>query len=375
VPPLGGGMEIFMEELKFYDLELETKPDFVECMKRIYAWYDGEILDRVPVRFSAHNEEYDSSDADGKWNSLKERWFDTEYQMGHFISNLYAHPWLGETFPMYFPNLGPNFFAAVLANCELEFGEVTSWCEPQIFEEGDIDKIYFHPESEYYQKMIEMMNYALACCEHKFMVGYTDMHPSLDCVAALRGTQTLCMDMYDDPELVEKMVQKCFEPFLPMMDHFHEMLKERKQLSVSWMNIPSYGTMHIPSCDLGAMISKEFFNEISLPYVKREVEHFTHNIFHLDGKGVGNHVDEIIRIEGIQAIQWVQGVGLDKKIMQWVPFIKKIQGAGKSVVVDLAPEELEGFLNVMDPQGIYLCVSEKDVGQQEKIIDRLLRWK
>ena len=49
------GKEVKMDTV-FRDLELESKPDFVACMKRIYAWYDGEILDRVPVRFSAHNE-------------------------------------------------------------------------------------------------------------------------------------------------------------------------------------------------------------------------------------------------------------------------------------------------------------------------------
>jgi hypothetical protein len=364
-----------MEQTNFYDLELETKPDFVACMKRIYAWYDGEILDRAPVRFSAHNEEYDATDSEGNWGSLKERWFDTEYNVNHFMQNATKRKWLGETFPMYFPNLGPNFFAAVLMNCDLEFGEVTSWCEPHVFEEADLDKIYFHPESEYYQKMIEMMEYALERCDNRFMVGYTDMHPSLDGAAALRGTQDLCMDLYDDIDFIKALTEKCFEPFFPMMDTFHEMLKTKKQLSVTWMNIPSYESMHIPSCDLGALISKEFFNEISLPYIKKEVKHFRHNIFHLDGPAVANHVDELLKIDEIQAIQWVQGVGLDKPIMQWVPFIKKMQDAGKSVIVDLTTQELEGFLSVMDPKGIYLSMPEKDEAVQKQIVERLLKWK
>jgi len=29
----------------------ETKPDFDECMARIYPWYDQRLLDRPPVRF------------------------------------------------------------------------------------------------------------------------------------------------------------------------------------------------------------------------------------------------------------------------------------------------------------------------------------
>ena len=37
---------------------LVQKPDFDRCMERINAWYECEIVDRVPVRFSAHNVEY-----------------------------------------------------------------------------------------------------------------------------------------------------------------------------------------------------------------------------------------------------------------------------------------------------------------------------
>ena len=30
-------------------------PDFEMAMKRVYAWYEKEIIDRAPVRFVAHN--------------------------------------------------------------------------------------------------------------------------------------------------------------------------------------------------------------------------------------------------------------------------------------------------------------------------------
>lgn len=361
-------------ETVFRDLELESKPDFVESMKRIYAWYDGEVLDRAPVRFSAHNELYGVIDQNRNWKTLKDRWFDTEYQVESYIKRVEHSQFLGETFPIFFPNIGPNFFGAALGG-ELEFGEVTSWMEACIEGEEDLDKIKFNPESEYYKKILELMDYALERCEHKFMVSYTDMHPGLDCACAFRGTGDICMDMYDEPEFVDKLVQKCSEPFLPMMDEFHKRLESKSQLYSTWMEIPFYDTMHIPSCDLGAMISKEFFSRFALPYIKEEVKHFKYNIFHLDGKGVANHVDELMQIPEIGAIQWVQGVGNDRPIMQWIDFIKKMQAAGKSLVIDLQVDELEPFLDCMSPKGIYLCVPEKDPENQKKIMERLLKWK
>ena len=114
---------------RFRDLELQTKPDFVQAMERVYAWYEGEILDRVPVRFAGHNEEFNVIDQSDKWNSLRDRWFDVEYRVETFLAGVREKPFLGETFPVFWPNLGPNVFAAMLGG-ELQFGEVTSWIEP-----------------------------------------------------------------------------------------------------------------------------------------------------------------------------------------------------------------------------------------------------
>ena len=358
---------------KFYDLELENKEDFVMAMKRIYAWYDGEMLDRCPVRFAAHNEQFNVKDETRTWGNIKEKWYDVEYQVESFIKNM-PKEYIGETFPMFDPNLGPNVFAAMLGGT-LKFGDVTTWVEPIIISPDEINKIEYSVESEYYKKLVELTDYALERCDHKFMVNYTDVHPSLDCVDALRGTVDLCMDMYDDEDFVLEQVQKCYDPFIPFMDDFHKRLKAKKQLSSSWMHIPSYTSMHIPSCDLSAMMSREFFGKFALPSIAKEIEHFDHNIFHLDGKGVANHIDDILELPKINAIQWAQGVGNDLPIMQWVDFIKKIQASGKGVLVDLTLNELEPFMSEVSPKGIFMCISESDTEIQKEVIKKLEKWK
>jgi len=78
-------------------------------------------------------------------------------------------------------------------------------------------------------------------------------------------------------------------------------------------------------------------------------------------------------IKEIQAFQWVQGMGLDMPIMQWVPLIKKIQDAGKSVIIDLQLNELEDFISSVDKKGIYLCIAA-DEDLQPDIIKRVEKW-
>jgi len=204
-------------------------------------------------------------------------------------------------------------------------------------------------------------------------VGYTDLHPGADCAAAWRDPQELCMDLMTEPELVTELITLANEHFQEVFDYFDARLKAAGQLSVTWMQIPSPGKMHIPSCDFSALISPAHFEKFLLPTIQREVRGMTHNVFHLDGKGVARNLDRLLEIPEIQAIQWVQGLGTDLPIMQWVPLIRKIRAAGKAVVVDLQPSELESFISAMPPEGIFLCIAAREE-IQPAIIRRVEQW-
>lgn len=358
----------------FFDPGLEKKPDFMRCMERIYAWYDHQVLDRVPVRFSAHNAEYDIVDDASRWPSLKDRWYDVEYQVGKALDQVEKGSFLGETFPLYWPNLGPNVFAGMFG-CELKFADVTSWAMPFVEDADDLDKIFYHENNEFIRKLDELTDYALERSAGKFLVGYTDMHPGMDFAAALMGTENMFMQTIEDFAFVYEILRRAEDKFFVLMDAFNAKLKAHGQPSVTWMNIPSFETVHIPSCDHSAMTSTKTFCDLALPFILEEVRHFKHNIFHVDGPGVANHLDELLKIPEIQAIQWVQTPGNGRPIMQWVPLIKRVQAAGKSIVVDLQLHELEDFMAAVRPEGILLCIDESKPETQQAVLDRLLRWK
>jgi hypothetical protein len=356
-----------------WSIELESKPDFDQAMDRVYAWYEQQIVDRPPVRFTRHNAEFESADDiwKGSWRTLQDKWFDEEYQIEKFAALVRGKRYLGETFPVYWPNLGPNVFAA-LYGCSLEFADVTSWARPSL---SDYDQtVALDWQSEYLRKLESLTRYALEVCHGQFIVGYTDLHPGLDWLAALRGAGPLLLDLVDRPDQLMPFLQICTADFLALFDRFDALLKEAGQVSVSWMGIPSFEKMHIPSCDFAAMISPRHFTRFALPALLEEVQHMSHNIFHVDGKGVARHLDAILELPNVQAIQWVQGVGDDLPIMQWVPLIKRIQAAGKSVVVDLSPAELEEFIGAVKPEGIFLTMASADETEEQAILKRIARW-
>lgn len=355
-------------------MELQGKPDFEKAMSRIDAWFAHEMIDRPPVRFAEHNADFNAAHTlrGRTWPDLRARWFDAEFQVEFFMESIRGRTFYGETFPVFSPNLGPNVYAA-FHGAELDYGEVTSWIQHCVHERADVEGLRFSRHNMYFQKIGELTRVALQQCAGKFMVGYTDLHGSLDCAADWRDPQRLCLDLTDCPKLVHDLVNLANESFLPVFDHYDEVLKARGQMSVTWMGIPSRGKMHIPSCDFTSMVSTEVFDEFYLPTLLAEVRHMTHNVFHVDGKGMLRHLDRVLAIPEIQAIQWVHGVGNDAPIMQWLPVIQRIQGAGKGVIVDLQLAELEPFIAATEPEELYLCISAPE-SMQPDILKRLERW-
>jgi hypothetical protein len=327
------------------------------------------------VRFVAHNAFLELAQADLKDMTPPERqarWFDAEFQVDLFEKSIAGQKFNGETFPIYWPNLGPDIYAAFYG-AKLEFGEVTSWSEPLIEDWSQMDLLHFDPDNIYFKTIDALTQHALERCSGQYLVGYTDLHPGLDCVAAWRDPQQLCFDMIDSPEKVHKLTERSIADFETIYNHFDAVLKEHGQLSVSWLGIPSFERMHIPSCDFSTMISEDFYREFGLPLLQREVKSMTHNVFHMDGKGVARHLDTILSVPEVHAIQWVQGVGDDLPIMQWVPLIKEIQ-AHKPVIVDLNKHELDDFMAVMEPTNIFLWIATESEEEEHALLKKVSQW-
>jgi hypothetical protein len=60
--------------------------------------------------------------------------------------------------------------------------------------------------------------------------------------------------------------------------------------------------------------------------------------------------------------------------MQWLPFIKQLQARKVPTIVDLHKSELEGFLDAMEPGGLYLWVATENEQEELEILKRLEKW-
>ena len=117
------------------------------------------------MRFAEHNADFASSPklAGRTWPSLKARWFDAEFQVDFFLESIRNRTFYGETFPVFWPNLGPNVYAAFHGG-ELDYGEVTSWIRHCIHDWDDLQRLKFSRDNEYFRGIEELTRVALEKC-------------------------------------------------------------------------------------------------------------------------------------------------------------------------------------------------------------------
>ena len=129
---------------------------------------------------------------------------------------------------------------------------------------------------------------------------------------------------------------------------------------VVWLPGKSYPVQNDFSCLVSSGMYREFFLEELLS----EVKYLDYSIYHLDGVEALQHLDLLLEIPELNAVQWVSGARFEKEgISRWVPLYRKIQAKKKSIVVYPKTAEIPLVLKSLKPEGLLIqvgCASEDE---------------
>ncbi len=104
------------------------------------------------------------------------------------------------------------------------------------------------------------------------------------------------------------------------------------------------------------------YDEIFLPGIIREIQSLDRSMYHLDGPGARRHLDSLLAIPDLDAVQWVHGTG-NEGFARWASTCQRIQAAGKALYFYCQVDEVEQVIDTLDPHG--LCVYVLDVPDRE----------
>jgi hypothetical protein len=347
----------------------EFKPDYEKTRERIDALWERELIDRPVVMFALLKppEEWVPW-PESRHATSEARWTDAQYQAELALAAAQNHEFLGDTLPVAYPNLGPEIFSA-LYGCPIHFGDYgTSWSDPILHDWGEADQIQLDWNSPWLAKLHEMTDALLEAGRSKFIVGMTDWHPGGDCLAAFRDPQNLALDMLEHQGEIVKMLARVEADYFRVYDTFYEKLRAAGQPISTWTPLVHNGKYYVPSNDFSIMISTRMFEEVFLPGIVNECRFYDRSIYHLDGPGALRHLDSLLAIPELHAIQWVFGAG-NEGFHRWVDVYRRIQAAGKGIQVNCTYDELDMIIETLDPRGVYLAMSE--VPDREAALDML----
>ena len=334
----------------------ELKPDFEAVAARYEAWWECAIVDRPLVSISYPVPAVQRVPVPEKTHaSERERWLDTEYIVEGAEARLRNTVYFADALPVTFPNLGPEVFSAFYG-CEIEYTDRTGWSSPTLEDLSDasLATLRLDREGFYFKKTVEVGDALAAAGKGKFIVGYTDLHAGGDAVAALRDPMALAVDMIEHPREVRSFCDRITDDFLEVYDFFHERFSAAGMPSTTWCPATCRGKFHVPSNDFSCMISAPMFEEVFLPGIQRECQHMDRCIYHLDGPQALQHLEALLEVPEIEAIQWVPGAGRDHWA-DWIDVYRRIQDKGKALQILSVPAgDIDLLCQSLRPEGVWV---------------------
>lgn len=239
---------------------------------------------------------------------------------------------LGDAFPMVnFDSFGPGVLAA-MCGARLDNSSGAVWFWPN--EEKEIGDIHvkYDPGNIWSRRIKDIYRAGLARWNGLVLMGFPDLGGVLDVAATFRGTENLLIDMLDEPEEVVRLSKEIEIAWREAYEDFRSVLAPQGAYT-SWSGLAGRETNYIVQCDASYMISNRMFNEFVLDTIRNDTQALKNTIYHLDGVGELNHLDSLLTLKDLNAVQWQFGDGKPGP-MSWLDVYRKILDAGKAIMIE-----------------------------------------
>ncbi len=261
----------------------------------------------------------------------------------------------GDAIPDIAPYLGPGSLAIFIgakpfyangaiwyeSGCK-DLSGVYGLCEDFISRFDEFGKMAY-----WYRRSIDIAR-LLKNNEHRgYVTSIPDLEQNLDILSAIMGPAELLMAINDDAAGVVETLELMYCVWEKAYESHWEIAtgKGETECAFTHYNIIGKGRTSILQSDISCMLSPGMFNRFEMPLLRKQAGHLDNIIYHLDGPGAERHLDSILSIEEIAAVQWVPGAGNPGNADScWNPIYDKIVEAGKGLYVFLMPEEIDGFI-------------------------------
>ena len=312
-----------------------------------------------------------------KWKDMEDKYQNPQRIVDRYRYFCQTHAFLGESFPNLNIDFGPGSLASYLGS-EIGFKEDTVWFNKCLDGWDGVPKLTFDPENKWFKKHLQLAKDCQALAGDDFYVDMPDLMENIDVLASLRGAQDILFDLLDEPEMIGERIQEVTDIYYEYYDRFYDVIKDEEGGNAyTVFQIWGPGRTVKLQCDFSAMMSPEDFRKYIQPSLLSQSENVDHVLYHLDGPAAIKHMDALMEIEGIDALQWTSGdAGPDGTLPDWDVIYDKAIAAGKSIWVKVYSGEFEDWIRNVDrivnkygSHSLFLLFPEMSMEQAAYLLD------
>ena len=349
---------------------MRYKENWEQSRARLEAFWHGEVLDRCCFAVTAAPREAASAPRD-EAERLRQ-WTDPETIIARERRRMARTYYGGDAFPNVNLNLGAAGHAGFFRGARHHFSDDTVWFDPVLTEP---DALEFDENSFLYQKTLELARALVADSRGDYIVSMPDCSGNADVLSHLLGPEELLLDMLEEPEAVEAGLKKVQPVYERVHRAVYDIVKENNDggCCISWLTTWGKGLHAQMQCDMSVMISNEMFERFIMPELRAQTELLDHALYHLDGIQQARHLDSLLSLPRLEAIQWTQVTG-QPPCTEFLPELKRIQAAGKSLLILAHPDQVRPLMENLSSKGLYLittAASREEADDLVRLVEKL----
>ena len=357
------------------DSFLQYKENWEMARKRMEAWWEGEIIDRAVIQVTAPRRDNDlkpdKKEEQETVQDLEKQFIDPDIVIPRKEKKIKNTYFGGEAFPMMLPTQGMvNIISNYLGSPMKFIDKQTIWSEPIIDDWSDLPDLSFNPENEWWQVSKQLLKKSAENAPGKYFVGIPDLNGPSEILSTLRGSDKLAIDTIENKVEFKNALKEINYTWYRYWQACHGIVHQYIGGYINWMGIWSDIAATDLQSDFSCMISKESYDELILPFIRQQTEWIPRTIYHLDGPGAVRHLDSLLSLDKLTAIQWIPGAGAAPP-SKWLNLLKKIQKAGKRIQIFVEKEEVEILLKKLNPEGLLMKTSCNTIKEAEELIEKV----
>ncbi|WP_044295187.1 hypothetical protein [Robinsoniella peoriensis] len=350
------------------------KEDWEKAKARLTALWDNEILDRCCISVAAPRDGKTNVHifAPGECNpndpeDLEDYWMNPERIWKRNILRLEHTYFGGESLPLVMPNFGAS------GHCVYYGGKYTLkadtiWFD-SVVEDLEEHQWKYDRENRFYRRQREIVQYLAEKGMGNYLLSMPDNCGTLDAIGHLHGSMETMMDMYSCPGAVQAAISTINEGWTDAAETFYQLGKNCNEggSCVGWMDTWAPGRHAQMQCDMSVMFSPDCYQKFVVPELKKQMEWEEYPVYHFDGKEQISHLDHLLDLKELQMIQWTNVDGQESPA-HFIPALKRMQEAGKKILVLTPASDIPALLDNLSSRGLYLHTYADTVDEANKII-------